>query len=93
MWRADRCRPTLPARCAGWPRTSCCCTRVRLWESERRAVPYAAGKAARRLGLRKQAVVSALRDLVAAGWLTYEGDDEARGKPNGTRTYLPGVGQ
>jgi hypothetical protein len=63
---------------------------LRLAACDDRPVPYAAGWAAKRLGCSRPTVWRALRWLVAAGVLEDCGELAARGKGNGTKTYLPG---
>jgi ParB-like chromosome segregation protein Spo0J len=63
---------------------------IRLAACDDRPVPYGAAWVAARLDLGKLTVVRARQALVDAKVLTYEGELPARGKGNGTRTYLPG---
>jgi hypothetical protein len=65
---------------------------IRLAACDERPVPYGAGWVAARLGVCKGTVVTVRKALVGAGVLRYMGDLDARGKGNGTKTYLPGGG-
>jgi hypothetical protein len=55
-------------------------------------VPYGAAWVAKRLGLARPTVSKVRAALERAGVLRFCGELPARGKRNGTRTYLPGFG-
>jgi hypothetical protein len=63
---------------------------LRLWAGDKRPVPYGSEWVARRIERSRATVRRGLHGLVATGVLTFAGELPARGKGNGTRTYLPG---
>jgi hypothetical protein len=63
---------------------------LQLWAGNDYPVPYGQVWAADRLQLPEVTVWRSLRRLVDVGVLTFCGELPARGKGNGTRTYLPG---
>jgi hypothetical protein len=63
---------------------------LQLWAGNDLPVPYAKAWVAARMGLPEITVWRSVRRLVDVGVLTFCGELPARGKGNGTKTYLPG---